>query len=121
MRAALMHHSGGLPGSFLQGVNLPCSNSVTLPSRRTARRAAMRVSSLETTLRLCTKASRKSLDVDELVGAHDVAVRLLQLRVALGRQRVGALVVDDLIGRQDVVVEVDLDVAAGDDTVVLLS
>ena len=60
MRAALMHHSGGMPGSFLQGVNLARSYSVMLPSRRLARSAAMRVSSAVTTLSDWMKASRKS-------------------------------------------------------------
>ena len=55
-----MHHSGGMPGSFLQGVNLPRSYSVMLPSRRVARSAAMRVSSAVTTLSDWMKASRKS-------------------------------------------------------------
>ncbi len=47
------------------------------------------------------------------VGADDVAVDVLELDVARGGERVGALVVDDLVGRQDVVVIEDFDVAAG--------
>ena len=60
MRVALMHHSGGMPGSFLHGVYLAFSYSVVLPSRRLARCAAMRVSSVVTTLSDWMKASRKS-------------------------------------------------------------
>ncbi len=48
------------------------------------------------------------------VGAHDVAVRLLEDDVADGGERVHGAVVDDLIRGQDVVVVVDLDVAARD-------
>ena len=46
------------------------------------------------------------------VGMDDVALRLLERDVALGRQRARALIVDDFVGRQDVFVVVNLDVAA---------
>ena len=54
----------------------------------------------------------------ELVRAHDVAVRLLELRIALCGERLRTLVVDDAIGCQNVVVEHDLDVADRDDAIV---
>src|SRR5215467_8836128 len=106
MRAALMHHSGGMPGSFLQGVNLPFSYSVVLPSRRVARSAAMRVLSAVTTLSDWMKASRKSSRASKRSA--------LVMRVALGDQLVGALIVDHLVGGQNEVVVVDLDVALSD-------
>ncbi len=54
----------------------------------------------------------------EAVGAQDVAVRLAHLHVARRRQRIRRLIVDDLIGRQRVVVVVDLDIAARHDAIV---
>src|SRR5690606_20345700 len=51
------------------------------------------------------------------IGADDVAVRLLQDNVADGGQGVGPLVVGNLVGGQDVVVVIDLDVTAGDNVV----
>ena len=54
----------------------------------------------------------------EPVGPGDAAVGVLELGVAFRDQLVDALVVDHLIGGQDVVVVVDLDVALGDHAVV---
>ena len=51
------------------------------------------------------------------IGVDDVAVRFLHRDVADRGQRSRALVVDNLIGGQNVVVVVDLDVAARDDAV----
>ncbi len=53
------------------------------------------------------------------LAARDEAIRLLQGNVTNRAQRVGPLVVDDLVRQQNVVVEVDLDIAAGDDAVAL--
>jgi hypothetical protein len=50
----------------------------------------------------------------EAIRPRDAAVGILELGVALGRQGVGALVVDHLVGGQDVVVVIDLDVALRD-------
>ena len=47
-------------------------------------------------------------------GADDIAVGVAQHDVALGGQRVGGLVVDDLVGRQIVILVLNLDVALGD-------
>ena len=49
------------------------------------------------------------------VGANNVALRLLERDVSDGRQCAGALVVDHLIGRQDVIVVEYFDVAARND------
>ena len=54
----------------------------------------------------------------EPVGPGDAAVGVLELGIAFRDQLVDALVVDDLIGGQDVVVVVDLDVALRDHAVV---
>ncbi len=54
----------------------------------------------------------------QLLGANDVAVRLLELGVAFRRQRLRALVVDNAIRGQNVVVEHDLDVADRDHAVI---
>ncbi len=51
----------------------------------------------------------------DVIGVDDRAVRLLDADIALGRQRVGALVVDHLVGEEGVVVVVDLDIALGGD------
>ena len=48
----------------------------------------------------------------------DRTVRILQADVPNSRQRVDALVVDHLVGEQDIVVVINLDVAPGDDAIV---
>ncbi len=55
----------------------------------------------------------------EPVGPGDAAVGVLELGIALGDQLVDVLVVDHLIGGEDVVVVIDLDVALGDHPVAL--
>src|SRR6185312_6499750 len=51
------------------------------------------------------------------IGVNDVALRFLHRDIADGGQRSRALIVDNLIGGQNVVVVVDFDVAARDDAV----
>ena len=51
------------------------------------------------------------------IGVDDVALRLFQSDVADGGQRAGALIVDNLIGGQDVIIVKDLNVAARDDAI----
>ena len=51
----------------------------------------------------------------EALGTGDIAVGGLQLGVAFCQQLVQALVVDHLVGGEDIVVVVDLDVALDDD------
>ena len=55
----------------------------------------------------------------EAVGPGDAAVGVLQLGIAFRDQLVDGLVVDHLVGGEDVVVVVDFDIALGDHPVVL--
>ena len=117
MRAALMHHSGGMPGSFLHGVNLAPLVLVDValaPARPLGGDA--RVVLGDDAQRLHERVA-EVVERLEAVGARDAAVGILELGVALGGEGVGALVVDHLVGGQDVVVVVDLDIALRDHAV----
>ena len=92
---------------------------MTLPSRRVARAGG------DARFVLGDDRQRLHESVAEIVGrlqafsARDIAVRVAQLRVALGGQQIGALIVDDLVGGQHVVVVENFDIAAGDDLLAL--
>ena len=48
------------------------------------------------------------------IGEHDIAGGLHQADMARGGDRVGALVISDRVGKQDLVALADLDIALGD-------